>query len=200
MKKLHETQERLLKLLKDNFEEPQTVRELQEELGVSSTSIVAHHIKQLEKKGYLKRNPDNPKDYQILGDSPEKLITYLNLYGLAHCGPNGTILDGNPEERIPLASQLVNFPVSEAFMVEAVGDSMEPKISEGDYVIARKSMVANSGETVVCVNDGEAIIKKLSKENGNVILISENSKYSPFIASENFQIEGIVKGVIARSF
>jgi repressor LexA len=198
-KKLHPTQKKLLDLLRKNMDDPLTIREIQDELNISSTSVVAHHITQLEKKGYLKRNPDNPKDYQILSDSPEKLITYLNLYGLAHCGPKGSVLDGDVEDRIPIASRLVTFPVKEAFMVKAKGDSMEPRICEGDYIITRKVNEANSGEVVVCVNDGEAMIKKFQKQNGDVILISENEKYSPFIAAKNFRIEGIVKGVIART-
>jgi len=199
MKKLHETQEKLLDLLGRFQEDPLTIRELQEMLNVSSTSVVAHHLHQLEKKGYLKRNPHNPKDYQILTDTPEKLITYLNLYGLAYCGPDGSVLDGNPVERIPIASRLVSFPVTEAFMVKAAGDSMEPKIHEGDFVIARKTNDADSGRVVVCVNDGEAIIKKVQKNNGEVILQSLNSKYPPFVAAEDFRIEGEVKSVITNS-
>ena len=197
MKKLHSTQEKLLEILKSSIEDPLTIRELQETLDVSSTSVVAHHLKQLEKKGYLKRNPHNPKDYQIIGDSPEKLITYINLYGLAHCGPDGSILDGDPEERIPISSRLITFPTAEAFMVKAKGDSMEPKIHEGDLIIVRKTNVADNGSIVVCVNDGESMIKKLQKENGNVILQSiNNQKYPPFIATDDFRVEGEVRSVM----
>ncbi|MDD3647620.1 MAG: transcriptional repressor LexA [Candidatus Dojkabacteria bacterium] len=197
MKKLHPTQQKLLDLLKNNIEDPLTVRELQDELDISSTSVVAHHITQLEKKGYLKRNPNNPKDYQILSDSPEKLISYINLYGLAHCGPKGSVLDGDPEDRIPISSRLVPFPVSEAFMVKAKGDSMEPNIKNGDLIIVRKADSADSGSIVLCVNDGEAIIKKFQKETGRIILNSLNSKYSPFLAADDFRIEGEVRGVIS---
>ena len=52
MKKLHENQKRLLDLLKSNIDEPLTMLELMEELGVASTSVVHHHILQLEKKGF----------------------------------------------------------------------------------------------------------------------------------------------------
>jgi len=198
MRKLHPTQDKLLQLLKNNFEDPLTVREIQEELNLSSTSVVAHHLKQLEKKGYLKRNPENPKDYQVLSDSPEKLITYLNLYGLAHCGPNGSILDGSPVDRVPISSRILTFPAVDAFMVKAKGDSMEPRIHDGDYVIARKMQNADSGSVVVCVNDGEAIIKKVQKEGGRVILVSLNPEFPPFIASEDFRVEGEVKSIITN--
>lgn len=198
MKKLHPTQKKLIELLRESKEDPLTIREIQDELNLSSTSVVAHHLNQLEKKGYLKRNPENPKDYQILGDSPEKLITYLNLYGLAHCGPNGSILDGNPIDRVPISSRILTFPSADAFMVKAQGDSMEPRIYQDDYVIARKTNAADNGDVVVCVNNGEAIIKKVQREDNKVILISLNSEYPPFIAAEDFRVEGEVKSIITN--
>jgi repressor LexA len=147
----------------------------------------------------LRRNPLNPKDYQILADSPEKRVTYLNLYGLAQCGPNGSIFDGDVIERVPISSKILGFPSSEAFMVKAKGDSMIPKINEKDLVIARKLNDADNGSVVVCVNNGETLIKKIQKGN-STILISLNSKYEPFVASEDFRIEGVVKGVYSYDF
>lgn len=195
-KKLHKTQKKLLDLLKKHRHDPLTVRDIQEELGLSTTSLVAHHIGQLEKKGFLKRNPQNPSDYQILGD-PEKKICYVNLYGQARCGPNGTLLDGDPIDKIPIASRLLSFPAKDAFMVKAKGDSMSPKIHEGDLVIAKKSKTAKNGDLVVCSNDGEVLIKRFDKEKKNVILTSLNhEKYKPFLASDDFRIEGVVKAVL----
>ena len=79
MKKLHPIQQKLLETLKDTQDDPLTIEGLRDKLGISSKSVVHHHIRQLENKGYLRRNPSNPKDYQILSDSPEKTITYVNL-------------------------------------------------------------------------------------------------------------------------
>src|SRR5688572_12335233 len=113
--KLHPVQKALLSLLSENIDEPLTVRELQEALDVSSTSLVAHHISRLEKKGYLKRNPADSRDYQILRGGPEKRVAYLNLYGLVHCGPRGSILDDTPLDRIPVSTRLLPFPAQEGF-------------------------------------------------------------------------------------
>ena len=194
---LHRVQKKLLELLIKNIDNPLTIREMRDLLNLSSTSVVVYHLRQLEKKGYLKKNPYNPRDYQVLKDAPEKQITYLNLYGLAHCGPNGSILDGSPIDRIPISSRLLSFPSSEAFMVKAKGDSMEPKIHNGDLVIARKTNDANNGDIVVCVNDGEALIKKINKKGTIIILVSLNQKYDPFIAGKDFRVEGVVKGVLS---
>jgi repressor LexA len=193
--KLHKTQQKLLKLLEKHADNPLTIRELQDSLDISSPSVVQHHIQQLEKKGLLKRSASNPKDYQLLS-TPEKQIVYLNLYGLAQCGPEGSILDGSPIDRIPIASRLLKFPAKEAFIVKAKGDSMEPKIKAGDLVIAQATQNPESGDIVVCVNDGMALIKKMTLQNKKIILQSLNSDYDPIIAEDDFRVEGIVKNVL----
>lgn len=197
MKKLHPFQKRLLDLLKTSIDDPLTIRELQEKLNASSPSLVYHHILQLEKKGYLKRNPSNSQDYEILADFPDKKVIYLNLYGLAHCGPNGQLLDGNPVERIALSSKLLTCSATDSFLVRAKGNSMSPKINDGDLVMTRRLNDCESGEIAVCVNNGEALIKKIQKEKDRTLLVSINNKFPPFTASEDFRIEGVVKGVIS---
>ncbi len=192
-KKLHPAQQKLLTLLARNVEDPLTIRELQEQIDASSTSVVAHHLVQLEKRGYIKRDPYNPRNYQVLKGSPEKPVTYINLYGLAQCGPRGSILDDSPIDRIAVSSRLVTFPIVDAFMVKARGDSMSPKINDGDFIIAKRAKMATSGSMVVCVNDGEALIKIYKKDKRDVILSSLNQKYSPFLAATDFRIEGVVK-------
>lgn len=198
-KKLHETQASILKILEDNIMDPLTIREIQDLLTISSPSVVHHHIQQLEKKGYLRRNPNDPQDYQILSDSPEQKFAYINLYGMAQCGPNGSILEGAPIDRIPISTKILGFKAAEAFFVRAKGDSMIDRIHEGDLVIARKQKIAAAGDIVVCVNQGEALIKQVRKQEKQVILTSFNPKYSPFIAADDFRIEGVVRGVYSYS-
>ncbi|MBI4668694.1 MAG: repressor LexA [Elusimicrobia bacterium] len=198
--KLNPIQNRILKLLERHIEEPLSYRDLAREVGVASTNTIAYHLRLLEKKGCLKRDPVNPRSYAVL-TKPETGVAYLNLYGLVHCGPNGSILDGSPIDRIPVAARLIPFQVTDAFLVKAKGDSMEPRIFDGDLVLVKKQAVANSGDIVVCANEGEAIIKKMRQENGNIILISLNQKYEPFLASkEEFRVEGTVKTIISWSF
>lgn len=198
MKKLHPKQQQLLELLGKNIDDPLTISELQDILQLSSSSTVHHHILQLEKKGYLKRNPNNPRDYQVLSQSPEKQVSYINLYGSAQCGPQGSILEGDPIDRIPVSSKLISFPTSEAFMVRAKGDSMEPRINERDIVIARKAESVENGHLVVCVNNGEVLIKEFQEQAGTKLLVSNNSKYKPIVVEDkNFRIEGVVKIVLS---
>ena len=196
--KLHKIQEQLLELLLKNSDSLLTIREMQSLLSISSTSVVAHHLAQLEKRGHLRRNPQNPRDYQVLKDGPEKEIAWLNLYGLAQCGPTGTFLDDHPVDRIPIATRLLSFPSSEAFLVKAKGDSMAPKINEGDFVIGRRITRIGNFPLIICVNNGEALIKKVQKDETSTILVSLNTNYPPFLASGDFRVVGEVRGVISR--
>ena len=196
---LNPIQNKILKLMERNVEEPLSYRDLAREVDVASTNTISYHLRLLEKKGYLKRDPISPQNYLVL-NRPETGVAFLNLYGLAHCGPTGSLLDGNPIDRIPVAARLIPFSVSNAFLVKAKGDSMEPRIYEGDLVLAKRQNVFESGDVVVCVNDGEALIKRIKKEKNGVILISLNTKYEPFFSSkENFRIEGVVKSIISHT-
>jgi len=197
---LHKTQENLLKLLTDNIDSPLSIRDLRAALDLSSPSLVHHHIGQLEKKGFLKRNPSNPSDYQIL-TSPEEPIAFLNLYGSAKCGPDGTILSGNPIDRIPLPSSLISFSIDQAFLVKAVGESMSPEIKNEDLIIAKKQQIADDGKVVICTLEGEVRIKKFRRISKDLCMLeSINPEFDPIFVRKNmtFKIEGVFKGLIRR--
>lgn len=196
-KPLHAVQAKLLELLRANADEPLTIRELVDVTGASSTSVVAHHLEQLERKGFIKQNPYNPRDYQVIAEGPEPAVAILNVYGLASCGPGGSILDGNPIDRIPIGTRLLSFPASEAFMVRAKGKSMEPKINEGDLVIARRCQVPIDGRTYVCVNDEQSLIKRVRSSGDHVILESFNTSFAPILACSDFRVEGEVRTIIS---
>lgn len=197
MKTLSAPQKKLLDLLIRTIDDPLTVREIQGKMGFSSTSVAVHHIRQLERRGYVRRDQYNPRNYEIVSGGPERPIVYLNLYGLAQCGPTGSILDGNPIERIPVSSRLLTFSSRDAFIVKAKGDSMEPRIFEGDYVIVKRTNAVSSGAFVVCVNDEKAMIKRYHCKDNQIFLTSLNPQYAPILASNDFRIEGEVRGIIS---
>ncbi len=197
---LSDVQKSLLDLLKDNIQDPLTIREIQEFLGISSPGVAHHHIKQLEKKGFLRRNPSNPKDYQVLIDEPNRKFAYLNLYGMGQCGPDGSVLAGDPVNKIPISTEILGFDANQAFLLKARGDSMEPRIKEGDLVIVKRSNIANNGDIIVCVNNEVVLIKKLRKYPFGCVLESLNrEKYSDIPVAEDFRIEGIVRVVYSYS-
>lgn len=69
----------------------------------------------------------------------------------------------------------------EFFGLQIKGDSMEPKISEGDVVIVRKQETVENGEiAVVLINGDDATVKKFYKTDAGIKLVSTNSTYDPF--------------------
>lgn len=198
MRTLHPKQSKILELLKANISDPLTIKDLSRTVDIESPGVLYYHLAQLEKKGYLKRNPNNSKDYVVL-DSPESNILYVGKYGTASCGPNGCVLDGNPIEYVPIASRLLRFPSEEAFIVEAKGNSMKPDISPGDIVIAKRQNVADHGDIVVCSLNAEVLIKKVVLQNNAISLVSLNQEnYHPIgvSSSDTLVISGIVKNIL----
>lgn len=199
MRALHPKQTELLEILKSNISDPLTMEELADRLNVSGKSVVFHHIKQLEKKGFLKRNPANPRDYIILKD-PERNVIYLKMYGMAKCGPEGTILDGEPTRIVSVDPSMIYFPACKGFMVEAKGDSMENLIAPHDWLIVEQNHQPKNKDVVVCVNNGEVMVKRFTQDGENVILQSENPRYNPIVADKTaFRVEGIVRSIIKRN-
>lgn len=70
------------------------------------------------------------------------------------------------------------------FGLKIKGNSMEPKISDGDIVIVRQQEDAESGDIVIaCVNGDEATCKRLRKYKDGIELISNNPSYEPMFFS-----------------
>lgn len=69
----------------------------------------------------------------------------------------------------------------EFFGLQIKGDSMEPKISDGDVVIVRKQETVENGEiAVVLINGDDATVKKFYKTDAGIKLVSTNPTYDPF--------------------
>lgn len=194
--KLHPKQKAILNLLKQS-NETLSLRNMADEIGLSSPNTVLHHIRQLEDKGYLRRNPLDPQDFTILKD-PIEDITYVNLYGMAQCGPNGLLAEQNVIDRIPLSTK--TFGVSDqVFLVKARGDSMEPYIYDKDLVLAVKhDNIILSGSIYVIVHNEEGKIKKIIQEDNKIFLESLNTKYprEQVKKHDDFLVSGSVKNII----
>lgn len=86
----------------------------------------------------------------------------------------------------------------EYFGLKIKGDSMEPRILEGDVVIVRKQETVENGETaVVLVNGDEATVKRFYKSAMGISLISTNTKYDPFNYSPE-EVEHLPVSVIGK--
>ena len=119
--------------------------------------------------------------------------SYVPVVGRIAAG--GPILaDQVVEDVFPLPRQLVGD--GDLFLLRVVGDSMiEAAICDGDWVVIRRQPVAENGEIVAAMIDGEATVKTFSRREGHVWLLPQNSSYAP-IPGDMSQILGRVVSVL----
>ena len=214
-------QQRVLAHIKDSIEKrgyPPSMREIGQAVGLTSTSSVAHQLRVLEEKGYLKRDPNRPRALEVflpevmaarrsLGAAEETAFDETGVGDSAPVPANvpvvGRIAAGGPilaEERIedvfPLPRQLVGD--GQLFLLEVAGESMiDAAICDGDYVVIRQQPTAENGEIVAAMIDGEATVKTFMRRDGKVWLLPHNEAFDP-IDGTHATILGKVTAVLRR--
>jgi len=201
-------QRRVLEVIRAAVERrgyPPSVREIGESVGLTSTSSVAHQLKVLQNKGFLRRDPNRPRAVDVR--SPSELVddealrsarpqpAYVPLVGRIAAG--GPILaEQAVEEFFPLPRELVG--EGDVFMLEVKGDSMiDAAICNGDWVVVRQQPTANAGDIVAAMIDGEATVKSYRQRDGHVWLMPANPAFDP-IPGDDATIMGRVVAVLRR--
>ncbi|MEV0681539.1 transcriptional repressor LexA [Actinosynnema sp. NPDC050436] len=187
----------------DRFGYPPSVREIGEAVGLTSTSSVAHQLRALERKGFLRRDPNRPRAVGVL---PAEIVTgvdpaarptpaYVPMLGRIAAG--GPILaEESIEDVFPLPREIVG--EGEVFLLKVVGDSMvDAAITDGDWVVVRQQPTADNGDVVAAMIDGEATVKTFKRRDGHVWLLPHNSAYQPILGDEA-SILGKVVAVLRR--
>ncbi|PZF93871.1 transcriptional repressor LexA [Micromonospora endophytica] len=183
---------------------PPSVREIGEAVGLVSPSSVAYQLKELEKKGFLRRDPNRPRavDVRSPSDVDDELTraqrptpAYVPMLGRIAAG--GPILaEQSMEDVFPLPRELVG--EGEVFMLQVKGDSMlDAAICDGDWVVVRQQPTADSGEIVAAMLDGEATVKTYRRRDGHVWLMPQNPAFDP-IPGDDATIMGRVVAVLRR--
>lgn len=184
-----------------------TVREICQSLGLSSPSTVHVHLKALEEKGLIKRDPLKSRSITLTHPHDEASVienVIAPSFGRAVEVPLvGNVAAGSPilaEENITDTMTLPTDIVGDApsFMLSVRGDSMiEAGINDGDYVVVKEQPVANNGDIVVAVIDDGATVKRFYREKDHIRLQPENSSMDPII-TRDCSIAGKVVAVFRR--
>jgi len=178
---------------------PPSIREIGDAVGLTSTSSVAHQLRTLERKGYLRRDPNRPRAVDVRGSEdvtatgPSVLTevagsdalpepTFVPVLGRIAAG--GPILaEEAVEDVFPLPRELVG--EGTLFLLKVVGDSMvEAAICDGDWVVVRQQHVADNGDIVAAMIDGEATVKTFKRAGGQVWLMPHNPAFDPIPGNE----------------
>jgi repressor LexA len=183
---------------------PPTVREIGERVGLASPSTVHAHLANLERAGFLKRDPTKPRALELTGLRRQEMRSEhaSSMQGLPLVGEIAAgaplLAEQNVEEYVDLPERLVGGAAD--FMLRVKGDSMiDAGILDGDLVAVRKADTAVNGDIVVALtgdDEGadEATVKRYFRESGRIRLQPENAALEPIYA-KHVQILGKVVGV-----
>lgn len=211
--KLTDRQRRILEVITDSTVlrgYPPSIREIADAVGLQSTSSVSYHLTQLEKKGFLRRedkkpravdvrnfkeNPKPARTKQAEASDDQPAATYVPVVGQIAAG-NPILAEQNVEAVFPLPSELVGN--GELFLLQVVGESMrDAGIFNGDWVVVRSQNVAEFGDFVAAMIDGDATVKEFHKNSDGVWLLPHNDLFEP-IPAEEAQILGKVVAVLRK--
>ena len=218
-------QRKVLEVIRDwveRFGYPPSVREIGDAVGLTSTSSVHHQLRTLERKGYLRRDPHRTRAVDVRGPEEQGAADELTDTGAgdeigvdASAGPlarrpepafvpllgdiaaGGPILAEQAVERVfPLPREIVG--EGTLFLLNVRGDSMvDAAIQSGDWVVVRQQPVAENGEIVAAMIDGEATVKTFRRRDGRIWLMPANPAYDP-IPGDEATVLGRVVAVLRR--
>jgi repressor LexA len=188
---------------------PPSIREIGDAVGLTSTSSVAHQLRTLERKGYLRRDPNRPRAVDVRTPEDMAHIVTTDVAGsdalpeptfvpvLGRIAAGGPILaEEAVEDVFPLPKELVG--EGSLFLLKVVGDSMvDAAICDGDWVVVRQQNVADNGDIVAAMIDGEATVKTFKRTRGQVWLMPHNPAFDP-IPGNDAAVLGKVVTVIRK--
>ncbi|MBQ7364278.1 MAG: transcriptional repressor LexA [Clostridia bacterium] len=163
-----------------------SVRDIQEALGIKSTSTVHAYLDRLEQKGYIKKSPG--KSRTIRTSEVDSHVTsetvHIPLVGQVAAGTPILAVE-NIERHIDFQFAGRTYNPNDLYALRVKGDSMiEAGIHSGDIIIVKKQGYAENGQMVVALLEDEATVKTFYKENGHIRLQPENSTMQPIIVKE----------------
>jgi repressor LexA len=201
-------QEKILKFINKKIKEsgyPPSVREIAKAVDLSSSATVHSHLKKLEEKGYLKRNPSKPRAISLLSrkgdgsvDTGINNLVYVPVVGRIAAG-RPILAEENIDDYFPLTPDFVKGK-KEVFILHVRGDSMvNAGILDRDYIVVRKQDTAINGEIIVALLEDEATVKRFFKTNKKIKLMPDNDHMEPIVVND-VKILGKVIGVIRKYF
>jgi repressor LexA len=199
MQTLTTRQQQVYKFIKDYIEAnscPPTLREISAHIGTAGTVTAIGHINALEKKGYLRRREGSSRGI-VLTQSPTSTAVSLPIVGRIRAG----MLQPAIEDITGYLSvdQSLNRG-NGCYFLKVEGDSMINKgILPGDNVLIRPQQVANNGEIVAVMVDGDATLKQFFRERDRILLQPANPSYDPIVILPH-QGEVIIVGKMVGLF
>ena len=200
MIKLTARQAEVLNLIKNHITNtgfPPTRADIAKELGFRSPNAAEEHLKALARKGAIEMVPGASRGIRI----PNSQNEGIPIVGRVAAG-DPILATENIEDHCKMPNEF--FHPNADYLLRVHGESMrEVGIMDGDLLAVHNTATANEGQIIIARVDDEVTVKRLKygKEKWQVILLPENSDFSPInvdLREQEFTIEGISVGVIRR--
>ncbi len=171
-----------------------TVREIGRHFKIRSPNGVMCHLKALEKKQLITREPNMSRAIQLATEPAE--LRGLPLAGRIAAGVLHEAVEQN--ERVDFG-EIFDGRAGDLFVLEVDGDSMiEDQIADGDYVVVHRQKTARKGQIVVARTDeNEATLKRWYPEKKRIRLEPSNRAMKP-IYVKRAEVLGVVVGVVRK--
>ena len=208
MKMLSQRQQAILDFIGaflDDNDYPPTIRDIQQELGISSTSVVDYNLKVLEERDCIRRNRNISRGIEVVGRMPARSnMVSIPVIGQIAAGlpiPVPGQLEGSDAvDMIELGPELAPRGGSDLFALRVRGHSMvDALINDGDIVILKQQQTCENGETVAVwlEDEKETTLKKFYNEGSRVRLQPANVTMEPiFTRADNVRIQGKLVSVV----
>ena len=202
MEGLTPRQEQVLEFIRDNVRAngyPPTVREICAALDLSSPSTVHAHLANLERLGFIKRDPAKPRALDVIGEL--RPLRPLPLIGRVAAGAP-ILAEDNIEELVDVPGFMRRD--DDDFVLRVRGDSMTGAgIFDADLIVVHPVPEARDGEIIVArvsgVGDDEATAKRFHRDGSKVRLEAENENYEPIVVNaDQVELVGRVVGVLRQ--
>jgi repressor LexA len=208
MKDLSRRQRAILEFIEEFLVEndyPPTIRDIQRELNISSTSVVDYNLKVLEGRNYIRRNKNISRGIEVVGRAVgRRNIVAIPVIGQIAAGlpipVPGDLEDADSAETIELSSDLVPDGGRDLFALRVKGHSMvDALINDGDLVLLRRQETCENGETVAVWlrEQKETTLKRFYHEGERVRLQPANVTMEPiYTRPDNVEIQGKLVTVV----
>ncbi len=160
-----------------------SVRDVQNALGIKSTSTVHAYLDRLEAKGYISKTAGKSRTIRTseVDTHTSSESVRIPLVGQVAAG-TPILATENIERQIDFPLGSIAYSAKDLYALRVKGQSMiEVGISSGDIIIVKKQSYAENGEIVVALLDDEATVKTFYRENGKIRLQPENATMQPII-------------------
>ena len=207
MRQTQETRSKVLEFLQDFIEErsyPPTVRDIKRGCGISSTSVVQHHLKVLERDGLIRREREISRGIRAAGcmaGTVEVPVLGTIAAGVPIPVPTEETWETPALDRIEVPRELTQGK-ERVYALRVKGCSMlEALVDDGDMLIMEPVATVEDGQMVAAwlSKESETTLKKFYLENGKVRLQPANSQMGPiYVDPRDVEIQGRVIGVIRK--